>query len=351
MTVAYVLEQNASVTREGERILIKKDKTILHTLHTFKLEQIVLFGNVFLTPAAISYLLKLGVDTVFMSKNGRYRGRLQGPYSKNITLRQQQFSQMGNPEFCITTARYIVEGKINNLRSVLLRLNRSREEINLDNQILGLKRLNKKIEDARDLDVLRGFEGKGAVLYFEGFSKGFLADGIEFKKRTRRPPTDPVNALLSLGYTFLFNEVMGAISMIGFDPYLASLHALEYGRPSLPLDLMEEWRPVIVDSLVLSLFNLKILSQSDFDISKDSAEILEEDVGEDPISPNILPVKLTEDGMRKFITQFERKMAKKVKYHLTSQQLNYRDCIREQIRHFARYIRGEESAYQPMPLR
>ena len=363
MTVAYVMEQNASVTREGGRILIKKDRTILHTLHAFKLEQIVLFGNVFLTPAAISHLLKLGIDTVFMSKNGRYKGRLQGPHGKNISLRQQQFTRMGNPEFCLYTARYIVGGKLNNLRSVLLRLNRSRKGIDLDDQILGLKTLNQKVEDASDLDVLRGLEGRGAVLYFQGFSKGFLADGIEFKKRIRRPPTDPVNALLSLGYTFLFNEVMGAVSMIGFDPYLGSLHAVEYGRPSLPLDLMEEWRPVIVDSLVLSLFNLKILTQEDFIVSKESDEILEEGASNNFVqkdsrsdkdsdrSPRILPVKLTDDGMRKFITQFERKMTQKTKYHLTDQQLSYRDSIREQVRHFARYLRGEESAYQPIALR
>jgi len=351
MTVAYVMEQNASVTREGGRILIKKDRTILHTLHAFKLEQIVLFGNVFLTPAAISHLLTMGIDTVFMSKNGRYKGRLQGPHGKNISLRRQQFAQMANPEFCLDTAMYIVEGKINNLRSVLLRLNRSKRGLDLDDQILALKTLNRKVEDASDLDVLRGLEGRGAVLYFQGFSKGFLADGIEFKKRIRRPPTDPVNALLSLGYTFLFNEVMGAVSMIGFDPYLGSLHAVEYGRPSLPLDLMEEWRPIIVDTLVLSLFNLTILTRDDFIISEDSTEFLEEDESDEIMSSHPLPVRLSDDGMRKFITQFERKMAQKTKYHLTGHHLSYRDCIREQIRHFARYLRGDEAAYQPIALR
>jgi len=351
MAVAYIMEQNASVTKEGERLLVKKDKTVLHNLHGFKLEQVVLFGNVFLTPAAISYILKMGIDTAFMSKNGRYRGRLQSPYSKNITLRQQQFAKSGNPEFCLTTARFIVEGKINNLRSVLLRLNRSREGINLDDQILSLKALNRKVKNAPDLDVLRGLEGRAAVVYFEGFSKGFLAEGISFTKRTRRPPTDPVNAVLSLGYTFLLNEVMAAVNMIGFDPYLGTLHVLEYGRPSLPLDLMEEWRPLIIDTLALSIFNLQVLTRDDFAFSKDPAEILEEDDTDESIPPDMLPVKLTDDGLRKFITQFERKMIQKVKHHLTGQHLTYRDCIREQIRHFARYVREEEPAYQPMPLR
>ncbi len=351
MTVAYVLEQNASLVKEGERVLIKKDKSVLHTLHTFKLDQIVLFGNIFLTPPAISYLLSLGIDTVFMGRNGRYRGRLQGPYSKNISLRQKQFCRLSDAEFCLNTARSIVAGKLNNLRTVLLRLNRSRDGLALGDHVLGLKKLREKAGKAKDLEALRGFEGKGSALYFEGFAKGILAQGFEFKKRIRRPPTDPVNALLSLGYAFLLNECLGAVSMIGFDPYIGALHTVEYGRPSLPLDLMEEWRPVIVDTLVLSLFNLKTLTGEDFTFEEKPPDDQEQADEYDTDLPHALPVKLTDSGMRKFITQFERKMAQKVAHHLTGQQLCYRDCIREQVRRYARYIRGEEASYQPFVLK
>lgn len=362
MAIAYVLEQNASVAREGERLLIKKGGAVLHALHVFKLDQLVLFGNVFLTPAAISCLLQRGIDTVFMTRYGRYRGRLQGLHGKNITLRQEQFRKMEDEAFCLKTAAAIVEGKIANLRAALLRLNRSREGLELEDQILSLKRLGQKLAEALDLDALRGFEGRSAVLYFQGFSRGFLADGVKFRKRVRRPPTDPVNALLSLGYTLLFNSVMAAVSLVGFDPYLGCLHTVEYGRPSLAIDLMEEWRPIIVDTLVLSVFNLKALTLDDFVAGKITEEDLEyegnggmeEDaVGNKEASEPLpaLPVKLTDAGFRKFLAQFERKMAQKVRFHLTGQQLSYRDCIREQIRHFARYVRGEEEPYQPMPLR
>jgi len=362
MAIAYVLEQNASVAREGERLLIKKGGAVLHALHVFKLDQLVLFGNVFLTPAAISCLLQRGIDTVFMTRYGRYRGRLQGLHGKNITLRQEQFRKMENEGFCLKTARAIVDGKIANLRGALLRLNRSREGLGLEDHILSLKRLAQKAAEAADMDVLRGYEGRSAALYFEGFSRGFLADEVKFKKRVRRPPTDPVNALLSLGYTLLFNTVMAAVSLVGFDPYLGCLHTVEYGRPSLALDLMEEWRPIIVDTLVLSVFNLKALSLDDFVIGGIAEEDLEdgdnadlegdasvdEDTDESPPPP---PVKLTDSGFRKFLAQFERKMAQKVRFHLTGQQFSYRDCIREQIRHFARYVRGNEGLYQPMLLR
>lgn len=350
MTVAYVLEQNASVVKEGERILIKKDRYVLHTLHAFKLEQVVLFGNIFLTPAAMAYLLKLGIDTVFMGRNGRYRGRLQGPYSKNISLSQRQFEKLGRGDFRLETAKGIVVGKLRNLRAVLLRLNRSNEDAALDDRILGIKNTIERIDAASDPDALMGYEGRGSALYFEGFPKGLRADGFAFTKRIRRPPTDPVNALLSLGYTFLLNEVLGAVAIVGFDPYLGALHAPEYGRPSLALDLMEEWRPVIVDTLVLSLLNLKTLTREDFMVSEALPDppACDDDV---LLDPHPMPVKLTDGGMRKFLAQYERKMAQKVRHPLTGQNLSYRDCIREQVRHFARYMRGEEEAYQPFALK
>lgn len=362
MAIAYILEQNATVRVEGERLLVKKDDTVLHTLHLFKLDQLVVFGNVMLTPAAIRVLLQHGIDTVFMSLNGRYRGRLQPPHSKNITLRCEQFRQLSDPQFGLKTAQALVNGKISNLRTVLLRLNRSRTGLGLEDHLLGLKQLADKAAAARDLEGLRGIEGRGAVLYFQGFAKGFRAEGIEFSKRVRRPPTDPVNALLSLGYTLLFHNMLAAVSLVGFDPYLGCLHTMEYGRPSLALDLMEEWRPVIIDTLVLSVFNLKTLTREDFVISdspdlEGDAEALDADPPDEsnpeslPGAPDRLPVRLTDTGFRKFITQFERKMQQRIKYHLSNQQLTQRDCLREQVRHFARYVRGEEDRYQPLLLR
>jgi CRISP-associated protein Cas1 len=367
MSVAYIMEQNATVGLESERLVVRKDKTLLHSLHLFKLSQLVLFGNVFLTPAAISALLGSGIDTIFMSANGRYRGRLQPPLSKNITLRCDQFTKMQDPAFRLDAARCIVSGKISNCRTVLLRLNRNREGLGLEDHILSLRQLSQKAAESDDMDELRGFEGRSAVLYFEGFSKGFLAEGVRFEKRVRRPPTDPVNALLSLGYTFLFNAEMAAVSLVGLDPYLGCLHAVEYGRPSLPLDLMEEWRPLLVDSLVLSLFNLRTLTPGDFeqgppgeeeareseeDGIADEARLADGRTGRgDSGRPAALPVKLTDAGFRKFITHFERKIGEKIQYPSTSQQLSYRDCIREQARHFARCVRGEETRYRPVAVR
>lgn len=364
MSVAYIMEQGATAGLESERLVVRKGKTLLSSLHLFKLRQVVLLGNISLTPAAIAALMRSGIDTIFMTRSGRYLGRLQPPHGKNITLRCDQFKKMGDSKFCLDAARSIVSGKIVNCRAVLLRLDRNRENLGLEDQVLGLKRLARRASESEDMDELRGFEGRSAVLYFDGFSRGFLAEGVKFEKRVRRPPTDPVNALLSLGYTFLFNTVMAAVSMVGFDPYLGCLHAVEYGRPSLALDLMEEWRPLLVDSLVLSLFNLRVLTPDDFESGRFEQEetrgFEEGGIADEPTvdcekrgcsHPPALPVKLTAAGFRKFITHFERKIGESIQYPPGGQQLSYRDCIREQARRFARYVRGEESSYRPMTVR
>jgi CRISPR-associated protein Cas1 len=353
MSIVYLMEQNATVSKEGGRLLVKKEGVASHSIHLFKLEQVVLFGNIFLTPAAIRYLLKEGIDTAFMTRQGRYLGRLQSALGKNIVLRREQFRKMEDETFCLKTAKSFVRGKLSNLRAVLMRLNRQRESLELDNEILSLRNLIPKVDEASSLDMLRGYEGRGSAVYFEGFSKGFLPEDLEFPGRVRRPPTDPINALLSLGYTLLLNQVIAAASLVGFDPYFGSLHSVDYGRPSLALDLMEEWRPIIVDTLVLSVFNLKALTSSDFEerkpISLEKADETAE--ASDSAEKDAPAMLLTDSGFRKFITQYERKMTQKVQYHLTRDQLSYRDSIREQVRHFARYLKGEDAEYQPMPLR
>ncbi len=355
-----MMEQNATVSKEGGRLLIKKEGTVCQTVHLFKLDQIVIFGNIFLTPAVIRHLLKEGIDTAFMTRQGRYLGRLQSALGKNIVLRREQFRKMEDEEFCLKTAKAIVKGKLSNLRAVLMRLNRQRENVELDNEILTLRNLIPRVDEASSMETLRGYEGRGSAIYFGGFSKGFIVEGLQFPGRVRRPPTDPINALLSLGYTLLLNQVIAAVNLVGFDPYFGSLHSIDYGRPSLALDLMEEWRTIIVDTLVLSVFNLKALTPADFEeramVSSDETDfrgIQVEELAKSPNSTNYTKpaVLLTDAGFRKFIAQYERKMGQRVQYHLTGDQLSYRDCIREQVRHFARYLKREEAEYQPMPLR
>ena len=343
MSILYLLEPQSVVHKEGGCLVVKKGKDTLHTVHLFHLDQVVVMGRVTLTPVVITTLLKEGIDTVFMGPNGRYYGRLQGPEGKNILLRRDQFGRFADPAFALKTAKALVIGKLHNQRAVLQRMMRNQKGLDLKKAIDGIMRLADLADSATDLDTLRGYEGQGAALYFPAWGKGLKVNGLTFSQRTRRPPKDPVNALLSLGYTLLFNNVLSAVYSTGLDPYLGILHAVDYGRPSLALDLMEEWRPVIIDTLVLSVFNLGVLTGRDFTTRPHQDG--------DQVDTNVPGTYLTDAGWRKYIGQFERRMSTEVTFHLNDQHLSYRDAIRQQVRHFANYVQRDVDIYRPMPLR
>ena len=266
MAVFYAVEQGINLQKDGERLVVKKEGRVLKTIHFHNLEQVILMGRICISPAVIATLLKRRIDTVFLTKTGKYLGRLASLIGKNIELRLTQFERIKDPQFRLTITKAIVKGKIENQQMLLRRINR--KGLGLEDVILKLRGMAKRVEKEDDIEVLRGIEGIASRLYFSAYAAGF-GKGIEFKGRERRPPKDPVNSLLSLGYTFLFSNVFSIINMVGLDPYLGCYHTVDYGRPSLALDLMEEWRPVIVDALVLGVFNLKVLNEEDFTESED----------------------------------------------------------------------------------
>jgi len=328
MAIFYAVEQGLVLHKDGERLIARKEDKVFKVLHFHNLEQVILIGRISLTPAVISTLLKRGIDTVFLTKSGRYLGRLEPLMGKNIELRVRQFERLREPDFRLRLARMIVKGKIENQRIILRRINRRLS--GLEDAILKLKVLAQKAEQETDISALRGLEGSAARVYFEAYAKG-VKEKWGFTGREKRPPKDPVNALLSLGYTLLFNNVLAMVNMVGLDPYLGCFHTVDYGKPSLALDLMEEWRAVIVDALVLSLLNLRIINQKDF---------IEDEEG----------LFLTGDGWRKFIGQFEKKMGEKVKHPSREAKVNYRSYIEEQIRLFVRALKGEDE-YKPAVFR
>lgn len=358
MSFIYVTEQNTVLKKDGERLLINKGESTIANVHFFNVEKVILFGNVTVTWPAISELLSRGIDIVYLTKSGKYKGTLSGELSKNIPLRIEQFKKLLNPSFARITAGAIVKGKIFNSRTFLSKIDRSRPERVLIKETQRMKELETSIHKSRDVDSIRGIEGAASSLYFAGFGKCVLRPEFGFPGRVRRPPTDPINALLSLGYTLLYSEIRSMIYAIGLDPFLGCLHFVEYGKPSLALDLMEEWRSVLVDSLVLSLINLKVLDPDDFvevstdDLITEDRDLITDVDKSDPnesVSPK--PVRLTEPALKKFLNQYEKKMLQTTKHHLLGKTLTYRECIREQIRHFARYIKGEDEVYIPFTIR
>lgn len=385
--IVYINTQGARLIKEGRHLLVKKGDATYHTLFTYKLKQLVLFGNVEITHRALAQILRYEIDTVFLTQSGRYLGRLASPESRNVFLHKRQYALLDDSDFSLRMAKAIVAGKIANMATLLMRMRRSREAEIAGRKAREIQRLIPLLEKAENVDSARGYEGRASALYFEAFGSGFI-ENQSFTKRVRRPPTDPVNSILSLLYTFLMNRVYAAVRVAGLDPYPGFLHTIDYGRYSLVLDLMEEFRTIISDTLTLSLFNLKILCKEDFyqekpqveetqtdanllpqitaDVSRDpigwisgaEADSVNFDIPEqrmDDISISVpagkYPVKLYPQAFKRVIEAFEKKLTTEFYYPPAERTLTYADALFYQAGHYRRVIEGEAKQYQPVLLK
>ena len=204
----------------------------------------------------------------------------------------------------------------------------------LETGIARLEQAIQPLETTSQIDSLRGLEGAGSAAYFTHFGRLIRNPSFAFKRRNRRPPIDPVNALLSFGYALLLHDVQGAINIVGFDPYLGYLHTQRYGRPSLALDLMEEFRPLVVDAMVLSALNRKALTPDDF--------------ASEPISH---AVSLTDEGRRKFLRLYEQKKQSTFKHPVMGRKCTYQEAFEIQTRLLAKYLMHETEQYPPLVLK
>ena len=352
--IVYVTEQGAVVSLTRARLEIRKSKKKLESVRVDEIEQLVLCGQIQVTTQAIRALLRHGGETAFLTQSGRFLGRLVRSTGKNIELRRVQLRKLDDPEFVLDLARRIVTGKLQNQRGLLLRYQSRRPHERVAQSLVALRLLTERVEHAPDLDTLRGLEGRGAVEHFAGLSALITAPGIEFTKRLRRPPPDPVNILLSFGYTLLGNFVQGCCELASLDPHMGALHATDYGRPSLALDLIEEMRPVIVDTTVLRAINTKTIRPTDF-VPVDAEETPAEDKwiqdqiettqGQAPIEES-RRLLLTPDGSRKWFATYERRLNEQTYYPYQGRRLTYRQILREQVYRMARHLR-EEEPYEP----
>ena len=263
MATLYITEQHATLRKEQNRLVVERDGNALMEVHDFKVERVVVFGNAQVSTQAMAYLLERGIDTAFLSTHGRLKGRLAPIESKNAPLRIAQYERSRDLPFTLNLARAMVAGKISNCAEVLARHNRNHAEGRLQNEIDQLRAASQKARRGSALETLRGIEGIAAAIYFQGLAR-MLRRNFNFQKRTRRPPADPVNSLLSFAYALLYNEAISACAITGFDCYIGFLHTIHYGRCSLALDLMEEFRPLIADRLALNLVNLDVIKADDF---------------------------------------------------------------------------------------
>jgi len=332
MGTVYVKEQGAVVRRDGDRLRVTLEKEELTSIPLIHLDQLALMGNVQLTTPAATRLLERGIDVVFLSKYGKFRGRLMCGGSKFAQLRHRQLQMASDERAALPIAQAIVVAKVGNQRVVVQR--RAERVPGARRALDGMMQMGRRAERAGSLDSLRGFEGKAGAFYFEAV-RALLPAEWGFERRAYHPPPDPANALLSFGYTLLLKDVSAAIQIVGLDPYVGFFHALGYDRPALALDLMEELRPVVVDSMFLDIVANKRLRPGDFQRSRNPKR----------------PCSLGEAGVRVVIEQYEQRLQSAVTHPLARGQTVYRRAIELQARQMARVIRGEERAYRPLRIR
>jgi CRISPR-associated protein Cas1 len=314
-----------------------------------ELAQCVVMGNVSLTTPAVQALLRAGTDVVFLTRSGRFLGRLSNGLACHVELRRAQFRAFEDPQRALDLARRFVTGKIENQRRLLRRHQKRKPSDNVAVALGRLRRSLAAVEGAGDLDALRGVEGAAAAAYFGCLGALITAPGIVFERRLRRPPPDPVNVLLSFGYTLLGNLVHAAVETAGLDPYLGCLHAPRQGRPSLMLDLVEEFRPVMVDSAMLRAVNTRAVKPSDFVCLSDEGDEVERqwerdafEVADDPdAEPPERPILFTRLGVKKWLSVWERRLNDRVYYHPRGLRLPLREVIRAQVYLLARHLEGE----------
>jgi CRISP-associated protein Cas1 len=284
LNTLYLTTEGSSLRKEGENLVAEVEGNEKARVPFHMISSVVLFGAIFVSPPLLQSCAAAGITIVLLSRSGRFQARVEGPVSGNVLLRRAQYKASEKPE---EIARSILIGKIANQRSVLMRHVRDYRH---ETEAPILARLNFVVERlARivryvqmsdiELDLMRGSEGEAANLYFSVFDHLIRSSesALRWQMRSRRPPLDPINALLSFLYTLLTHDCRSAAESVGLDPAVGFLHRDRPGRPSLALDIMEELRPILADRLALSLINRRQIQASDFETREGGAVFLRDD--------------------------------------------------------------------------
>jgi len=346
MQRVYVLDSGSYLRKSGDNLALVRDGSVVEEKNIKGITQLILMGYTSISGAVLRVLMENRIETVLLNPRGRFQGRLSVDEHKHVTRRKNQYIKLSDPKFVLNTARSLIQGKMRTLSRFLALRGTQFGIDSLFSRAAAIKAMERALFDPHmDIDALRGLEGNATKIYFDGFHLMLRNPAFSFKGRNRRPPLDPVNALLSFVYTLLTGEVLTAIKIAGLDPYLGALHVEDYGRPSLACDLVEEWRVFLGDRLVLGLLNRKAMSNEDFvfRIVKDHDFIDEDDLKKKR------PVEMKPLACRAFLDAYEKWMSQRVSYPETGLKISYRSAILEQIRKFEKYIEGEEDIYNPFP--
>lgn len=339
LNTLYVTTQGSYLAKDGECVLVRVEGEDRLRLPIHGLGGIVCFGQVSCSPFLLGHCAENGVAVSFLTERGRFLARVQGPVSGNVLLRREQYRRADAPEASALVARCVLTGKIANSRTVLLRTARDHEG-KVDAEALRgaaerLANCGRRLEPGLPLDVLRGIEGEAGNTYFEVFDHLLTnqKEDFRFTSRSRRPPLDRINCLLSFLYTLLAHDVRSALESVGLDPAVGFLHRDRPGRPGLALDLMEEFRPVLADRLALSLVNLGQVQAKGFRVEENGA------------------VRMDDDTRKEVLVAYQKRKQEEMQHSFLGEKAALGLMPYLQALLFARYLRGDLDGYPPFVWR
>jgi CRISPR-associated protein Cas1 len=330
MANLYLTEQGSVLRKTGDRLIVQKEGEVLLDVQCNKIDAILIFGNVQFTTQAVHELFEHGIEMAILTRTGRLIGQITSPATKNIELRVSQFKRYDDTAFRLDLSKAIVNSKVINCLTLLKVFSYNHPNVSLSGEISGIEVLIKVISASDNVASLRGIEGTAARTYFSGFGKMILGE-FSFDGRKKHPSTDPVNALLSFGYTLIFNEISSLLDGLGFDPYLGYFHEVEYGRASLASDIQEEFRAA-VDRFTLFLINNRILNNEDFFLNQKDGSVY-----------------LKREAMKKYFSEYEKFLSREFVHPETKENTTLRKCFRIQAERLANFIKSGEM-YRPFRI-
>lgn len=326
MAVLVIDKQGASVGLQRNRLTITDaDENLVADVPKMQIERVLVVGRVVFSQQALDFFFADSIPVSFISVSGQFKGFLCGGLSKNVFLRMNQYQLYNDTAYRLATSKAIVEQKVDNTCRFLAKCNKFHKRERAFLAVANMRSASRLLKSCASVDEVMGVEGRCAAEYFDGLGSILADKAFSFSKRTSNPPLDPVNAMLSLGYTLLLSDVVSALYSVGLDPYVGYLHSLDYGRVSLGCDLQEELR-FVIDRLVLKLINNNQIKPSDFESGEDD------------------PIKLTRDARKIFYNAYDDEIGDQ--HDIEGRQVSFREIIRKQAELMNKCIM-ERSIYKP----
>ena len=330
MTSLYITESGTYLHKKGGHVIIGRNNEVLLEVPIERLEDVTLIDSVHVSSALLTEFLERNIPMSWMSGMGRFYGSLISNTSIDVLKHQKQFELLQHNNFYFDIAKKVVFAKIHNQLTVLRRYNRNINSSKVESNIKNILAVRKNVFRTNDYRELMGYEGIISRIYFDALGD-VVTEPFKFEKRTKRPPRDPVNSMLSLGYSMLFNEILNAVISTGLHPYVGFLHRIAKGHPALVSDLMEEWRAVLIDSLVMAIIKRNMISYEMFEINDQGCF-------------------LNSEARKIFLSTYNKKL-RSVNQYLDG-KYTFRESIKQQCRKYASALMNEDvELYIPVELR